>query len=120
MRQLVLAFVVLAACTKHVGSAKLEGHWKGQKAEGIPDSVQLAGNTFALGTEIFAQNNQITIQTPSGRHPPTTYVIDKEDATTLVIHTDHDAPETFSFNAAGNVMVWKVDAQRSITFAKVP
>jgi hypothetical protein len=120
MRQLVLAFLVLAACTKHGGSAKLEGHWRGQKADGVPEAAQVAATTFALGTEIFAQGNQITIQTPAGRPPPATYVIDKEDASTLVIHTDRDGTETFSFNAQGNVMVWRVDAQRSITFVKVP
>jgi hypothetical protein len=120
MRQLVLAFLVLAACAKHTGSQKLEGHWRGQKADGVPDTAQVPANTFAAATEIFAQGNQIAIQTPAGRPPAATYTIDKEDANTLVIHTDRDGTETFSFNAQGNVMVWKIDAQRSITFVKVP
>jgi hypothetical protein len=112
--------LILGAC-KHPGSQKLEGHWKGQRAEGVPDTAQLSANTFALGTEIIAQGNQIAIQTPAGRNPPATYVVDKEDATTLVIHTDKDGnqAETFTFNEKADLMVWKIDAQRSITFKKV-
>ena len=124
MRKLVLASLLMLLGCKHPGSPKLEGHWKGQKAEGIPDGVQVAANTFALGTEIIAQSNQIAIQTPQGRNPPTgaaTYIVDKEDATTVVIHTERDGnAETFTFNEKADMMVWKVDAQRSITFKKVP
>jgi len=130
MRKLVLALLIsvasltsvglLVAC-KHPGSQKLEGHWKGQKAEGVPDSNATNANTFALGTEIIAQGNQIAIQTPAGRNPAAVYVVDKEDAATLVIHTDKDGnvAETFTFNEKADVMVWKIDAQRSITFKKV-
>lgn len=131
MRKLVLALLIsmaslisvssLTVACKHPGSQKLEGHWKGQKAEGVPDNAAPNANTFALGTEIIAQGNQIAIQTPAGRNPPATYVVDKEDATTLVIHTDKDGniAETFTFNEKADTMVWKVDAQRSITFKKV-
>jgi hypothetical protein len=111
---------VLGAC-KHSGSQKLEGHWRGQKADGVPDAVALQANTFASGTEIIAMGNQIAIKTPAGQNPAATYVVDKEDATTLVIHTDRDgAAETFTFNDKADTMTWKVDAQRSITFKKVP
>lgn len=123
MRALVFAVCLSAIAAfgcKRAGSPKLEGHWKGQKAEGIPDSVQLSGNMFASGTEIFAQGNQITIHTPAGRHPQATYFIDKEDPTTLVIHTDRDgSTETFTFNEHADQMVWKIDAQRSMTFKRV-
>ena len=120
MRSLVLGLLLfaLAGC-KHPGSVKLEGRWKGQRAEGIPDTVQLAGNSFANATEIVAQGNQLTIQTPAGKSAPATYFVDKEDPTTLVIHTDRDgSTETFTFNEHADVMTWKIDAQRSITFRK--
>jgi hypothetical protein len=121
MRKLVLALLFFALGCKHPGSAKLEGHWRGLKADGIPDTAQIAGNAFATGTEIIAQGNQIAIQTPAGRNPAATYFVDKEDPTTLVIHTDRDgSTETFTFNEKADMMVWKVDAQRSITFHKVP
>jgi len=49
-----------------------------------------------------------------------TYTVDKEDPTTLVIHTDRDgSAETFTFNEKADVMVWKIDDRRSITFKKV-
>lgn len=124
MRKLVLAaalfFSLLLGC-KHPGSQKLEGRWKGQKADGVPDTAQVSASSFATGTEIVAQGNQITITTPAGRPPPATYSVDKEDATTLVIHTDRDgSAETFTFNEKADTMVWKIDPQRSITFKKTP
>jgi len=125
MRKLVLAVAllstVLGAGCKHQGSQKLEGRWKGQKAEGVPETAQVSADSFATGTEIIAQGNQITIHTPGGKNAPATYAVDKEDATTLVIHTDRDnSAETFTFNEKGDVMVWKIDSQRSISFKKVP
>ncbi len=124
MQKLVLAgalFAMLFAVgCKHSGSQKLEGRWKGQKAEGVPDTVQVSANSFATATEIVAQGNQIAIQTPGGRNPAATYTVDKEDATTLVIHTDRDgSTETFTFNEKADTMVWKIDDRRSITFKKV-
>ncbi len=118
---LFVLLVVTSAGCKHPGSQKLEGHWKGTKSEGIAATVQLAGDTFAQGTEIIAQGGQIAIQTPAGRNPPANYTVKKEDATTLVIVTDRDGEtaETFTFNEKADMMVWKVDAQRSITFKKV-
>ena len=125
MRKLVLAaaalaLTVVAVGCKHPGSQKLEGRWKGQKAEGVTEAVQVSANSFATGTEIVAQGNQIAILTPGGRNLPATYVVDKEDATTVVIHTDRDGTaETFTFNEKADTMVWKIDDQRSITFKKV-
>ena len=130
MRKLVLALhltlgsvigLTLVAGCKHPGSQKLEGHWKGVKAEGAAEPSVMAANTFAQGTEIIAQGNQIAIQTPAGRNPAATYTVDKEDPTTLVIHTDRDGAnaETFTFNEKADQMVWKIDAQRSITFKKL-
>lgn len=122
MRKLALVLLVAAFGCKHPGSQKLEGHWKGQKAEGVAPTVQLTSDMFAQGTEIIVQGNQIAIQTPAGRNPPATYVVDREDATTLVIHTDRDgsAAETFTFNEKADGMTWRVDPQRAITFKKVP
>ncbi|OJY15943.1 MAG: hypothetical protein BGO98_25160 [Myxococcales bacterium 68-20] len=129
MRKLVLAaalaapLLAFAVGCKHPGSQKLEGRWKGQKAEGVPDTAQLSANSFATNTEIIAQGNQISIHTPGGRNGTgamATYTVDKEDPTTLVIHTDRDgSAETFTFNEKADVMVWKIDDRRSITFKKV-
>ena len=113
------ALVFLAAC-KHPGSQKLEGRWRGQQVEGVPEAMLPYANTFAVGSEIIAQGNQIVIHTPGGKNAPATYVVDKEDATTVVIHTDRDGTrETFVLNDKADTLVWKVDQQRSITFKKV-
>jgi hypothetical protein len=116
---LVLA-LALFGC-KRAGSPKLEGHWRGVRADGVPDSVQNQATGFATGMDIVAIGNQIAIKTPAGQNPVATYVVDKEDATSLVIHTDKDGTtETFNFSEKGDVMTWRVDAQRSITFKKIP
>ncbi len=124
MRKLALAGLLLTASTvacKHPGSQKLEGHWKGAKADVVDPNVQIQANAFAAGTEIIALGNQVAIQTPAGRNPAATYIVDKEDATSLVIHTDRDGTtETFTFNEKADQMVWHVDANRSITFRKIP
>jgi hypothetical protein len=119
MRKRVLALLLITLGCKHPGSQKLEGRWKGQKAEGVPETAQIGANAFAIATEIIAQGNQIAVQTPAGRNVGV-YIVDKEDPTTVVIHTERDgSAETFTFNEKADVMVWKVDAQRSITFKKV-
>ena len=126
MRKLVLAAVLalplltLAAC-KRPASAKLEGRWKGLKATGVPDTAQVSANSFATSSEIIAQGNQITFNTPGGRQPAATFTVEKEDPTSVIIHTDRDgSAETFTFNDKADEMVWKIDAQRTITFKKQP
>jgi len=44
---LALLFVGAAAC-KHSGSAKLEGRWRGTRAEGVPPAVQDDENKTTL------------------------------------------------------------------------
>lgn len=125
MRKLVLAAAlvlapVLAAGCKHTTSQKLEGRWKGVRATGVPEAVQVSANSFATGSEIVAQGNQITFNTPGGRQPAATYTVEKEEAGTLVIRTDRDGnAETFTFNDKADELVWKIDDMRSITFKKV-
>lgn len=108
----------LAGC-KHPGSAKLEGHWKGQRAEGVSADALVSANVFAVGSEIVVKGNQITISTPTSKNVTATYFVDKEEPTTVVIHTDKDATsETFDFTDT-KTMSWRVDEKRSIVFKKV-
>jgi hypothetical protein len=111
--------LVIAGCRR--GSAKLEGRWKGVRAEGVDPSAQIRAESFATSTEIVAIGDKIAIQTPNGRSPTSTYTVEREDATTLVIHTDRDpSAETFTFNEKGDTMVWRIDETRRIWFKKVP
>jgi hypothetical protein len=122
VRKLVLALTIAVGVIgcKHPGSAKLEGRWKGTRADGVGPAAQDAANTFALGTEITARGNLITVQTPQSKQQGT-YVVDDENKTTVVLHTDKDGPankETFAFADDGKTMTWRLGEGRTITFAK--
>ena len=123
-RKLVLmlvAWAALVAC-RQAGSPKLEGRWRGQRAEGVPPGTESQANTFALGTEIVAKGDQIAISTPAGRNPQSTYFVDADEKNSVVIHTEKDGAssrETFTFTDDGRTMSWKVDEKRSIVFLKV-
>lgn len=126
MRKLVLAVAIAALSSaggcKHPGSAKLEGHWRGTRAEGVGAAAQDAANAFATQTEITARGNVITVSTPQSKGQQGTYVVDDENKTTLVLHTDKDGPasrETFSFAEDGKTMTWRLDEGRSIVFQKL-
>jgi hypothetical protein len=125
VRKLVLGVfwmtAILAAACKHPGSTKLEGRWKGVRAEGVSAERQHDANTFAVGTQISAKGNVITITTPQGKPQQGTYFVDDENKTTLVIHTDKDGPaakETFAFGDDGKTMTWRIGEGRTIVFEK--
>lgn len=128
MRKLVLAVAIAAIAItsvvgcKHPGSAKLEGRWKGTRADGVAANAQEAANAFARETEITARGNLITVSTPQAKGQQVTYVVDDENKTTLVLHTDKDGPasrETFTFGDDGKTMTWKVGEGRTIVFQKL-
>lgn len=123
MRRLALALAIaLAIGCKHPGSAKLEGHWRGLRADGVGGPTQEAANTFATQTEIVARGNQLTVTTPSAKGQVGTYVVDDENKTTVVLHTDKDGPqnkETFHFAEDGKQMTWQLGEGRSIVFKKL-
>ena len=122
---LVLALPLLGALAgacKHSGSAKLEGRWRGTRAEGVTPAVQEAANTFATQTEIVAKGNLITIATPAARPQSATFTVDDENKTTLVVHTDKDGvsnKETFAFADEGKTMTWRVGDGHTIVFTKL-
>jgi hypothetical protein len=119
LRPLLLVLGLAFAGCKHPGSQKLEGHWKGQTALGVPPDHQINANVYATGTEIIARGNQISISTPAAKNVTATYFVDKEDATSLVIHTDKDnTSESFVFTDP-KTMQWKVDDRRAILFKKL-
>jgi len=123
-----LVSLALASGCKHPGSARLEGRWRGTRAEGVGPAVQEAANTFATQTEIVARGNLITISTPPPFGAPATkgqqatYVIDDENKTTVVLHTDKDGlanKETFAFGEDGKSMTWRLGEGRTIIFTKL-
>jgi hypothetical protein len=128
MRRLVLFFSVVfftlfstTACgSKSKGSPRLEGRWRGLRAEGVDPTVQLQANAFATATEIVAKGDQISITTPAAKSVTAKYSVEKDDKTSLVIRTDKDAAtETFAFEDDPTQMKWRVDERKSIVFKKL-
>ena len=122
MRKLVLVAALAALSCKPAGSSKLEGHWRGTRAEGAPVGSEDAANVFATSSEIIARGNQIAVSTPGSKQQGT-YFVDAEDKNTVVIHTDKDGPdakETFTFGEDGKTMIWKLGEGRAIHFQKLP
>jgi len=114
-----LACVLGVAGCRGDGAAKLQGHWRGVRAEGVAGDTAGAANAFATGTELEVKGDSITVTTPrdkqSGR-----YKVVRQDKTTLVITTDKDGPgepQTFTF-ADDKTMRWAVLDGRAIVFAK--
>lgn len=117
----LVLLLALAAC-KGGGSAKLEGRWRGVRADGVAPSTQEAANAFAAGTEIVARGDKVTISAPGSKGESSAYVIHEETKTTLVLHTERDgetAKETFAFSEDGKVMTWRLGEGRTVTFQKV-
>ena len=122
MRQLVLALAIAGSIgCKHPGS-RLEGHWKGTRAEGVAPAAQDAANAFATQTEIVAKGTTISITTPGAKPQTATFVVDSESGSTIVVHTDKDGTankETFVFADEGKTMVWRMGEGRTITFLRL-
>ncbi len=124
MRKLVLVFAIAGAIGCKHPSSKLEGHWKGTRADGVAPGVQDAANAFATQTEIIAHGNMITVSTPGpgGKGQPNPFVIDSETPTVVLVHTDKDGAankETFAFGDDGKTMTWRLGDGRTILFTKL-
>lgn len=112
-----LIFACSVACGAKAGSPKLEGHWKGLRADVADPTTASSALQFALQTEVTAKGNQITIKTPFNTST-STYAVDSEDKQSIVIHTDKEPAETFTFLSADQ-MQWRMDEKRTIVFQRV-
>ncbi|HEY3816543.1 MAG TPA: hypothetical protein VGL81_05195 [Polyangiaceae bacterium] len=101
------------------GSSRLQGKWRGVRAEGVPGDTVAAANAFASGTEIDVKGDAITITTPKDKQSGR-YKVVKQDKSTLTITTDKDGtddPQTFTF-VDDKTVRWAVLDGKSIVFAK--
>lgn len=125
MRRWFLLAVFLPALAfpgcKRSGSARLEGRWRGVRAEGVTADVQAAANGFATQLEIEAKGEFITVatakETQSGR-----YTVVREDKTQIVIVTDKDGekePQTFLV-VDDRTLRWNLSDGRAIVLARTP
>jgi hypothetical protein len=118
VRAALAAFVLLGGCTPS-GSPRLEGKWRGVRAEGVAPEAQTAANTFATQTELVFKGDSVTVVTPkekqSGR-----YRVVRESGAEIVIVTDGDAPEdqqTFTIEGE-HALRWSLLDGKTIVFAR--
>ena len=118
---LAFALALVAAGCKH-GSAKLEGRWRGMRAEGVTADVQAQADAFAVGTEIEVKGDSIAVITPAAKAKQTgKYKVVKEEKTVVVLYTEADGqtdPQTFTF-VDEKTMKWTIVDGKTITFKKL-
>jgi len=108
------AAVSLGAACHGEGAARLQGTWRGVRAEGASPDALAGANAFAVATELDVKGDAPK-ETQSGR-----YRVLRQDRTTLVITTDRDGaddPQTFVF-VDDKTLRWSVLEGRSIVFAR--
>jgi hypothetical protein len=101
------------------GAARLQGHWRGVRADGVAAEALGNANAFATGTELEVKGDSITITTPRDKQTGR-YKVVKQDKATLVITTDKDGPadpQTFTF-VDDKTVRWAVLEGKSILFSK--
>ena len=113
-----LALLALASCGGG-GSTRLQGRWRGVRADGVSSEALAAANAFAVGTELEVKGDSITVTTPKDKQTGR-YKVMKQDKATLVITTDRDGPndpQTFTF-VDDKTVRWAVLEGKSILFSK--
>ena len=113
------ALMAVAAACGSEGAPRLQGTWRGQRAEGVPASAAGVANAFAAGMLLEVKGDGIAVTTARDRQSGR-YKVVKEDKTSLVITTDKDgagARQTFTF-VDDRTMKWAVLDGNVIVFAK--
>jgi hypothetical protein len=115
----LLALAIVGAACRPTGAARLEGKWKGIRAEGVAAEAQATANAFAAQMELEVKGENISVATVSGKHESKFRVV-REDKSTLVIVTEKDGPDdkqTFTF-VDDRTVKWQVLEGKTITFAR--
>ncbi|MEO8876465.1 MAG: hypothetical protein ABI461_12825 [Polyangiaceae bacterium] len=110
--------VALMACHK-AGSPRLEGRWRGGKAEGVLPNAQSTATQFALDTELEFLADSVTVKTENGKLSAK-YSVVREDKRSIIIQTDRDGPnepQTFTFDDE-RTMRWQIMPGRTLSFVK--
>jgi hypothetical protein len=114
----ITAVVTLAAACGRAGCPRLEGRWRGVRAEAGTGEAPAAAVAFARATVLEVNGDTMRVTTPSdtqfGR-----YRVVYENDTTVSIVTDADGPDvpqTFTFE--GSALRWLAAEGESIVFAR--
>jgi hypothetical protein len=101
------------------GSPRLQGHWRGVRAEGVAGETANIANAFAEGMELEIRGESISVTT-GGQLQTGRYRVIREDANAVVMATDTDGPadpQTFTFQNA-DTLRWAVLPGKAIVFTR--
>ena len=115
---LVVTGLALAGCKKSP-QARLEGHWRGSKVEGVSADVQAAANAFAVQMELDFKGETVSVRTTREKQS-SKYKVVRSDKTSVVIVTDADGAtdeQTLTF-VTDDSLKWKVLDGKAVTFLK--
>ncbi len=110
-----LVCALLAAGCGGSGSPRLEGHWQGTAAAGVPAETQAGATTFATSMDLVFKGDKVII-THQGKKTTSPYKVLKSDVEQIIISAGGDK-ETFTM-LSGETMRWSVVPGRTITFQK--
>jgi len=101
------------------GASRLQGHWRGTRADGVSGDVSAAANAFAASLSIDVTGDSMVVVQGAHRQVGR-YRVLEEDGAKLVLSTDTDGPldpQTFVF-VDPDTMRWDVLAGKEIVFTR--
>lgn len=103
------------------GSPRLQGKWKGLRAEGVAAGALAAANSFAAGMRLEVNGDAIVVTTSKDRQSGH-YKVVKEDKASVIITTDRDGPtEPQTFTVADDkTLKWAVADGQTLVFTRSP
>jgi hypothetical protein len=116
---MLLGAAVCAVACGGGGSSRLQGKWRGLRAEGVVPTTLAAANAFAAGMQLEVKGDAITVTTPKDKQAGH-YKVVKEDKAGVVITTDKDGPgepQTFTF-VDDKTLRWTVEGGQASFFGK--
>ena len=113
----ILALAVTAGCGSK-GSPRLEGHWVGTAADGVPAEAQADATAFAGKMDLVFSGDQVIV-THQGKKTTSAFKVAKNEDDQIVITTDPKGLEHETFTILGGDKIrWSVVPGRTITFQK--
>jgi hypothetical protein len=109
---------LMASC-RSPGSARMQGRWQGQRAEGTGAEAQAVANAFAAAMRIEVKSDVMTVISGRDRQVGRYRVVAEHDDT-VVVTTDRDGPEypaTFRFSG-DDTMSWTAVDGKTIVFGR--
>jgi hypothetical protein len=113
----LLCLTLLSACKG--GSPRLEGHWKGAKAEGVPVEQEAAATQYAQSLELWFKGDSLTVQSAGAKRAGNFKVVkDEPDQVTIKsTFANVEQQEVFVIVDA-NTVRWTVAQGRMVSLKK--